>query len=631
MPSFLTSGVFNTRNSSAFGISLTIHAVLLFTLALFKLTVLDQQEQLIVESILPDDRVQGEFVKELEESTEIATTFNTVSGGMVSTNVGQQSKQVVNQQRIENSESLKDPEIQVNVGQITIPGNSMLGQDLGEAEVSGETGAMVEGYGAALSRITQELIRLMREDRVLVIWLFDESDSMTDDRREIRDELHKIYEELDLFQKKDVKFKNQKETLVTAILSYGEQIHELTRKPTANINEVKKAINSVPTDESGIENMCQSVQAAIRKYRAFARGRTKRKIVCILVSDESGDDGDKIEFAIQEAKRAKASVYILGRESNFGHPTARIRWKDPVHGSTHWLPIARGPETAFVECLQWDGLHGHWDAFSSGFGPYNQVRIAKETGGIFFVLPGEEERLIGTSAKERRVFKALDMKEYEPLLLPRAQYQKERQSNTFRRTIWEVIQTLNPYQNKQLSIRERWYPLSPADFQSDGQTQFSKAVYALRLLDEQVPRLEKIQKLRDKEASQRWRANYDLLHAQCLAYKVRLFQFLLAMDAHAKNPPKIKNPKTNRWNLQRHKEMLPPDDEQVRLTKVNLDQLNEYEQLARQKFQQVITDHPRTPYSRRAQYELAQGFGFRFAEAFRDPKYDDKSIKLPKQ
>jgi len=630
MPSFLTSGVFNTRNYSAFGISLTIHALFLLILALFKLTVIDQQEQLIVESILPEERVQEEFVKELEDSTEIATTFNTVSGGMVSTTVGQQSKQVVNQQRIETSETLKDPKIQVNVGEISIPGTSLLGEDLGEAEVAGETGAMVEGYGAALSRVAQELIRLMRENRVLVIWLFDESDSMTDDRREIRDELHKVYEELDLVQKNDTKFKGNKETLVTAILSYGDQIHELTKKPTASIDEVKQAIDSVPTDESGKENMCQSIQAAIRKYRAFASGRTKRKMVCILVSDESGDDGDKIEFAIQEAKRAKAPVYILGRESNFGHPTARIRWKDPVYGLTHWLPITRGPETAFVECLQWDGLHGRWDAFSSGFGPYNQVRIAKETGGIFFVLPGEEENLTGAGAKERRVFKALDLKEYEPLLLPRAQYQKERQSNAFRRTIWEVIQTLNPYENKQLSIREHWYPLSPAEFQQTGREQFSKAVYALRLLDEQVPRLENIQKLRDKESSQRWRANFDLLYAQCLAYKVRLFQFLLAMDAHAKNPPKITKPNTNRWNLSRRKAMLPPDDEQVRLTKVNLDQLNEFEQLARKKFQEVIEDHPRTPYARRAQYELSQGFGFAFVEAHRDPNYD-KGIKLPKQ
>ena len=129
----------------------------------------------------------------------------------------------------------------------------------------------------------------------------------------------------------------------------------------------------------------------------------------MVVSDESGDDGTKVETTLAAAVKAKSPIYFLGRESVFGYRYARIRWVDPKYRLTHWLTINRGPETPAPEQLQWDGLHSRWDVFSSGFGPYEQVRLAKETNGIFFVLPGEEENLTGAGAHEKRKFDFLDM------------------------------------------------------------------------------------------------------------------------------------------------------------------------------------------------------------------------------
>ena len=108
----------------------------------------------------------------------------------------------------------------------------------------------------------------------------------------------------------------------------------------------------------------------------------------------------------------------------FGYPYGRQRFKYSEDGVTEefWLPIRRGPETAYPEALQWDGLHARWDAQASGFGSYEQVRIAKETGGIFFVLPGEEEDLVGEGANDKRKFEFLALKRYRPLLLSRREY-----------------------------------------------------------------------------------------------------------------------------------------------------------------------------------------------------------------
>ena len=51
-------------------------------------------------------------------------------------------------------------------------------------------------------------------------------------------------------------------------------------------------------------------------------------------------------------------------------------------------------------------------------------------------------------------------------------------------------------------------------------------------------------------------------------------------------------------------------------------------------FEFVIKTHPGTPWARRAEYELGGGFGMKFVEDFRDPRYDrfysDKEIKIPK-
>jgi hypothetical protein len=161
---------------------------------------------------------------------------------------------------------------------------------------------------------------------------------------------------------------------------------------------------------------------------------------------------------------------------------------------------------------------------------------------------------------------------------------------------------------------------------------FKKTLRAMVLLNQAVKLLDDVRPSRAEEASLRWRANYDLVWAQCLAHRVRLFQFLLALDQHTKAAPFPKTSTNNCWNVVRRREMLPPDDEQVLQTNVDLKELGAQEQRARGLFQLVLTEHPGTPWARRAEYGLATGFGMIFAEGFSDPRYAEvgKTIKLPK-
>ena len=394
--------------------------------------------------------------------------------------------------------------------------------------------------------------------------------------------------------------------------------------------------------------MCQTIREAIRKYRQMS-ARQKRKLVIVVVSDESGDDGEYVEDAILEAKRAKSPIYVLGREAVFGYPYARQRWVDPQYGLSHWIRINRGPETAYPECLQWDGLRNRWDVYNSGFGPYEMVRMARETNGIFFVLPGEEENLSGPGANERRKFEFLAMKEYQPLLLPRKTYAEDVSRNPFRKAVQDVIIRLNPNESPimpahdpQLNIKEWHYSIVPEEFRNQASGEIVKAARAMALLNEAIPMLEQARPLRAREPSRRWRANYDLAYAQLLSYRVRLFQYLLAMDKHAYDAPRPSNERNNEWNVRRRRDMLQPDDEQfIRITKTfdvrvsreeYLQVLKEQEDASKQLYEFVKSEHPGTPWARRAQRELQMGFGMQFVEGFRDPNYArvGREIKIPK-
>ncbi len=110
----------------------------------------------------------------------------------------------------------------------------------------------------------------------------------------------------------------------------------------------------------------------------------------VLVTDESGDDGDKIEEARQAAMSMRVPIYVIGRQSLFGFSTAHLKYVDPVTKDIYWPGIRRGPETADLELLQWDGLHEPLGRAAVGVRPYELARLAKDTGGIYFLLPSEE-------------------------------------------------------------------------------------------------------------------------------------------------------------------------------------------------------------------------------------------------
>ncbi len=623
------------KNVAPILISVVVHVALLGAMAFYKLQLNNDQDAVAVETVIADDRSQQEFEQDLTTDMQVSENLSVQSGGMVTTNLGSAASQPVSQTKIEASEAIQDPDITVtSIADISIPGLGELAVDLGEGEVSGEVGARVEGYGAAMHRITQELIRMMKKEPVIAVWLFDASNSLKDDREEIRDNFDKIYAELDIVKQQATTRKMRHAALETMIISYGDKITPLLKNPTGELKDIQKAIDNIKEDESGKENTFTSISKVIDQYSSTA-ARSKRKLVIIVLTDETGDDEGMLEEVIAKSERSRSPVYFLGREAIFGYPHTQFRWRHPDPPHLHfWIRVDRGPETAFPECLQYDGFHRRWDSASSGFGPYGQVRLAKKSGGIFFLLDSKEKNLSGRLSLSKRKFDDLAMKEYEPLLLARRDYEASRNKSDFRKTIWQVIVALNPHAkyDTELNLRREHYPLGPEEFQEEAGKQFGKTVRAMNKIQEGIKRLEKIKPLRAKEREPRWRAAYDLAYAQLLSYRVRQFQLLLAFDNHAKNPPKPKDPKANEWNVRNIPKMLPPDEKQVKATKIDMAELESQRKLAIQMYDKVIKEHPNSPWAERAQAEKNWGFGIDFTDRFWNPKYADAKYrqKVPK-
>jgi hypothetical protein len=342
----------------------------------------------------------------------------------------------------------------------------------------------------------------------------------------------------------------------------------------------------------------------------------------VVVSDESGDDGEKVEDAKHLANTVRAPIYVLGRESVFGYPYAHIRWVHPQTGGTHYLPIRRGPETPQAELLQFDGFRRRMDAAMSGFGPYEQVRLARETGGIFFMLPNEEQSIHDHDARK---YAALDMKEYVPDISSRREYILHRDKSQFRRAVFETLMFLNPHEtrNSEMEIPiDNWYSVVPAEAAAPVAAALTRCRNTFQLLTEAEKKLHAVESGRAREESRRWRANYDLMLGQVMAYRVRLFQYAVALDQFNKSLPtrKFTDKRSNQWAVHIGAgEMLRPDDAQLRATKVTSEELERARQAALKQFRLVQQEHPNTPWAARAAWELSRGFGMTFAERFVGP------------
>lgn len=598
--------------AGSFGISMLFHLAAMILLAYLTVPPPSQPQQTLVEAsfspLIEDEPVEVELDEDIRlvESQSLALFSSAPHVGMNADLQGSAGPPQLDAKVLEQADAdAQVEEVQVEFPLASAPSFERLVEAVPDGEFKGEPRAIIDNYQQAMDRITQELMWKMDRGPVLVIWAFDQSESMKDDQQEIRDRVFNVYAQLGLLGRE------RGDWLTTAVVSYGEGYRSHTRLPTSDIEEIRSAIAAVPEDASGREMMCQAVTQAIAQHRDYARS-TKHQMVLILVTDESGEREDNwqhLETAIAEAKAARCTIYVLGREAVFGYPQAYMRWEHPQTHDIHWLPVDRGPESAFVEQLQVDGFRRRHDAFPSGFGPYEQCRMARETGGVFFMLPSLESSLV---RGEKRVYELEIMRPYRPDLHAREELLRDRERYPLRSIMWQCIYELDPLQRPELAGQiEMRVQFSPTfdEFVRQARREQAKAkdylVYLLRV----QRALEKGAHHREQEADPRWQANYDLIYAQLVAYQARMWEYMAALEAFVKDPKvvpltKAPNLRLIHWDVTVRKQTLTKES-------------GPYIERAGELYRLVMENHPGTPWAGRAHGELQRGFGVDFVPEYR--------------
>ncbi|MBC8350914.1 MAG: VWA domain-containing protein [Planctomycetes bacterium] len=608
------------RGIGACGFSMIVHVFALVILGLMTFdTAIEAASQLIVASApqeeIEDPPVEIELQKEIETVTEqtvsvfsAAPAVGIAGGGPVAA-----GSPTLDMTLVEKAETT---EIQIDAPTIGMPDSTVLVEAVPDGEVKGEPRDIVDSYQTAMDRIAQELVWMLDKSPVLVVWCFDQSESMKDDQQELRDRVANVYNQLGIVGT------SNSDALLTGVTSYGNGFIDHTqKKPTSDREVIRKAIDSVPIDDTGEEMMCQAVGQTITTYREAAR--RGRKMAMILVTDESGNRNNNdryLEQAIAAAKSANCKLFVLGRESVFGYPFAYIRWKHPETQHVHWLQIDRGPETGFPEQLQTNGFRRRYDAFSSGFGPYEQTRMARETNGVFFMLPSVETNLVGAQ-KQKYELEAL--RPFRPDLRSRQEVFVDRDKYPLRALIWKVISDLNPHnKGAQKAVEMRMeFSLERVKYVKEMRQEQQKAKMHLQYMAEAEKALAAGKKLRDQEVEPRWRANYDIIFAQLVAYQARIYEYGVALEAFMGEPktaPLMKG--TSR--------LVHWDVGTVKPTRT--EESKPYIDRATVLFKEVQETHPGSPWAARAAWELRRGFGVDLHPDYHHPYTGTVTIKPPK-
>ena len=496
-----------------------------------------------------------------------------------------------------------------------------LNRDLGGGGmVGGDVSFSAGDVGVALDQIAREILRHLTQHKVTVVWLFDESESMKDDQKEIRKKFDRVVNELKINAPDDVaalkgkKVRSSGPPLNHAIVGFGEGIHYNQEKPTADVELIGRAIDKLPVDSTGKENTMTAVSSVIGRYNNLISD--ERKLLIVLVTDESGDDGDYVEEARQLAVNRDVPIYVIGRQALFGTGHLTLEYHDPVTNDVFWVGIRRGPETADLEALQYDGLHNRWDEIPSGFAPYELARLAKDSGGIYFLLPSEEGLRI---RRREKAYSIETLKEYIPDYESRASYLERRAKSEFRRTLYDVIQETRTYPFR------HHFPVFPEPLLAAIEEQLPLVTVRLNALIKIEERLRQLEKLRNREPEKRWQAAYDLMLAQVVAYQIKAYEYranLLEMRAKPPVPKQMPNPELFvDWALDHSHDMKAPKENTEK----------RYAEATRL-FQLVVERHPNTPWSDLAQDEIRRGFSVRRNEWHHkhSTRYEERAKLVPK-
>ena len=475
--------------------------------------------------------------------------------------------------------------------------------------VRGAVGATTSGAAGAVDRLTAEIDASLRQRPTVVVWVFDQSVSLSAQRKEIASRLERVFQELGADRSQ-----RHRPDLQNLVVAFGKNVSLVTKKPTDDVAEVIRAIDAVPVDDSGVEMTFAAIRAAADSARIYRTSAPKKNVMIVAFTDEVGNDQQLADQTAQHCRKLGIPVYVVGVPAPFGMREVRMKYVefDPKFDAgedEQWAVIEQGPETLFPEVVRVRCGAREDEAIDSGFGPFSLSKLCAETGGIYFrVHPNSGERgrvtnqMVAPMAAQIRYFFDPDvMQAYQPDYVSAAKLQQDIAANEAKRALVEAARSteIQPMESPVMTFPRRDEP-SLAGLLSDAQRAAAKA----------QPRIDAIHATltagaagRESIKERRWQAGYDLALGRVLAAKVRTDAYN-QMLAQAKLGMKFQDEKSDTWQLE------PSEDVTVG---------SQTEKLAKQAtelLERVVHDHAGTPWAQLAATELRTPLGYRWTERF---------------
>ncbi|HWB11830.1 MAG TPA: vWA domain-containing protein [Pirellulales bacterium] len=471
----------------------------------------------------------------------------------------------------------------------------------GETETANEN--LFSGSEAGLSptaravdEIASEIYESLSLKPVLVVWLVDATTSAATLRQEVTKRLEGDGAILDEYANSGQRARHELHWLAVA---FGQKTELLLPNPTADTRAFVKAIASIPEDTSGVENTFAAIEKAADAW-VPERGARDRYVFFVVVTDEVGDDADRVDAVAALLKKRTVQTYVIGPAASFGYEGALT----PVVEVENWRLVRQGPESREVELVDVTASARSQAAalMDSGCGPFALTYLTRETDGEFFIVHRAPQVLpTGVNFSP-----AVDVVRFDPEVV--ARYLPEYVSA-------EAYRRLQNDNRARLALNQA-AKLPSIALAADLKREFAQKDPAAlkRQLDEAqrtVARLEpRLRQFYETLAagetdrarlSPRWQANYDLALGRVLATRARLEGYN-AMLARLKTNGTFQNRESTRWVLTEA------------ATFASDSTLNKLARCARDYLERVVSAHSGTPWAWLAERELEVPMAWNWVE-----------------
>jgi hypothetical protein len=506
----------------------------------------------------------------------------------------------------------------------------------------------------AADRVMEKLRGSIGQDGpIAIVWLMDASLSLVEERRQLAPQVYSFYESL------KANVGDSKVRPETSVFAFGQTTVQVARNLTFfDSKEIASAIQNLPIDQTGNENVLNALDFAIGR---IPRIPAHLRIEVVIWTDESGDDLAMLEDAIQLCRYRNARVHVVGPLSVFGMEKGLQQYTlpEPYLWSV-LLPVKRGPDSAFPERAQlplwhesgnvnWGGGTPIPSSVNSGgphrqlllapSGPYALTRLSLATGGSFTAL----NRIGDIAASQRE-----QLFDYMPDYRSGWEIAYDIDKYPLRRAIIEAAALTGtidywPPQTRFPTINDDRFPYfsyssngSHRDFPKKLNLQLGRNVQKLLPVQQGIERAIQIMlssfasnsvdssetstsdstppsessgnemslafvtpTAYKNEKSPRWRAWYDLNLGRLLAHSVRISEFIqrskMLVEPQALN---------SMLNQRIYKIELVPSSNVIGGVEAT-NRANTAVAL----LERVLNDHPNTPWSDLAKWELQYGLG----------------------